>query len=163
MKRLWCGLFVAIFSCLLCHSASAILIVGRGNWPATWPKELGPLRQRSQTVAGPSLAHQVHSIPFAKREDFEAAWPHLLKVKTPGTSIILRKSRAAQDGKGRWIGVRIESDPQGQPSAEQLKTGQRDDRVTLTLYVDGEVVDLNRIPLPANTSFLDERFQDSAK
>jgi hypothetical protein len=31
----------------------------------------------------------------------------------------------------------------------------------LELVVDGEIVDLNRIPLPPDTPIIDERFQDT--
>ncbi len=33
-------------------------------------------------------------------------------------------------------------------------------RVDIVLIVDGEIVDLNRIPLPANTTIIDNRFKD---
>ena len=32
--------------------------------------------------------------------------------------------------------------------------------ITIELIVDGEIVDLNRIPLPPDTPIIDERFND---
>jgi hypothetical protein len=51
-------------------------------------------------------------------------------------------------------------------NAEAPIAGQGDPRSTwmwttyIELVVDGEVVDLNRIPLPADTPIIDERFKD---
>jgi hypothetical protein len=33
-------------------------------------------------------------------------------------------------------------------------------RTEIELVVDGNIVDLNRIPLPADTSIIDKRFED---
>jgi hypothetical protein len=38
----------------------------------------------------------------------------------------------------------------------------RESIVSLVVYVDGNVIDLNRIPLPADTPIVDERFKDQA-
>ena len=54
-----------------------------GSWPATWPKELDGLRAQSRTLEGPLVLLLHYAIPFAKREEFETSWPHLLKVKSP--------------------------------------------------------------------------------
>ena len=56
----------------------------KGDWPGSWPKELEPLRKQSRTLVGPMVEYRHYAIPFTKREEFEAAWPHLLKVKTKG-------------------------------------------------------------------------------
>src|SRR5205085_7630343 len=56
----------------------------KGEWPNTWPKELEPLRKQSRTLVGPEVENRHFAIPFAKREEFESAWPHILKVKSKG-------------------------------------------------------------------------------
>ena len=37
-----------------------------------------------------------------------------------------------------------------------------EETIYIELIVDGEVVDLNRIPLPADTPIIDERFKENA-
>src|SRR5687768_4010732 len=51
----------------------------RGNWPSSWPPELEPLRARSWSAEGPWTTSQ-YFISFETREEFEAAWPALLKT-----------------------------------------------------------------------------------
>jgi hypothetical protein len=55
----------------------------RGSWPESWPEELEGLRTQSRTLEGPLMPLLHYAIPFTNREEFEAAWPHLLKVKSP--------------------------------------------------------------------------------
>ena len=64
-----------------------------GTWPNSWPKELDPLRKQAQTVeVAHGIQERVYVIPFRNREDFEKAWPHILKVKSQGAPLILEKS-----------------------------------------------------------------------
>ena len=57
--------------------------------------------------------------------------------------------------------------PQMRPDAALWIRGQSNLRVTwmyttyIELVVDGEIVDLNRIPLPPDTPIIDERFKDA--
>jgi hypothetical protein len=60
-----------------------------GTWPKSWPKELESLRNQARTLVGPEVAFEHYQIPFTNREQFESAWPHLLKVKSKGAPIIL--------------------------------------------------------------------------
>ena len=56
--------------------------------------------------------------------------------------------------------VRRES---GTPEAPSRRNGRETKWMNTTyieLVVDGEIVDLNRIPLPADTPIVDERFKD---
>lgn len=113
------------------------------------------------------VAHEHYEIPFTEREEFEAAWPHLLKVKSEGAPIILLRP-----DEERFItvdaGVVIRSPPAGQdkqvhPEAPTDSTNTRTRWMWTTyieLVVDGEIVDLNRISLPADTPIIDERFED---
>jgi hypothetical protein len=141
-----------------------------GTWPQTWPRELEPLRKQVRTLTGPTVLLRHYEIPFTKREEFEAAWPHLLKVKSAGAPIVLR--RAPDD----WMGfpikasVRVHTPPEGadkRANPERPLPGQSSVAGTWmwTSYiepiVDGNVVDLNRIPLPADTPVVDQRFTEN--
>ena len=140
-----------------------------GAWPKTWPAELEPLRKQSRTLVGPMIAQQTHEIPFAKREAFESAWPRLLKVKSKGAPIILLRAPNAWLGETIKAGVRIHAPPPGQsdnPNTPEAPIGSSNVRecwmytTFIELVVDGEIVDLNRISLPADTPIIDERFKD---
>ncbi|MCI0362172.1 MAG: hypothetical protein L0211_27130 [Planctomycetaceae bacterium] len=117
-----------------------------GAWPASWPKELEPLRKQAGTIQGSLLDLVIHHIPFTKREEFEAAWPHLLKVKSKGAPVILVRSPASH-----WhyaetqAGVLVHYAPASSTTH-------------IELVVDGKIVDLNRIALPADTPIVDQRF-----
>ena len=89
MKRA-IALLAAIALCVVCSAVNADYSGwDKGIWPETWPKELEPLRGQSRTLEGPLVLYRFYHIPFTKREQFEAAWPHLLKVKSKGAPIIL--------------------------------------------------------------------------
>ena len=148
-------------------------IFPEGAWPKTWPKPLEPLRKRSGTIQGSEANLIIHGIPFTKREDFEAAWPHLLKVKSKGAPIILVRAPLKH-----WhfdnikTGVLIHSPPnhgEKSPMPEAPIAGVENFtlRWMWTTYievaVDGEVVDLNRIALPTDTPIIDKRFENEAK
>jgi len=135
----------------------------KGDWPATWPKELEPLRQHAKTLVGPMADNQHFAITFTKREDFEAAWPHLLKVKSPGTAVLLVRAPNFYLADGAKAGVVIHTPPLNEPEAAAKVDGkvQLSLKATyLELVVDGEIVDLNRIAFPAGTLIRDERFKD---
>jgi hypothetical protein len=66
-------------------------IVPDGRWPATWPKELESFRSRSKTLRVAMGNHEdVYEIPFESRKEFEAAWPHILSLRSKGSPIILQ-------------------------------------------------------------------------
>ena len=78
-------ILAAIALCALSSSAYAIYTVAdRGTWPDSWPAELDALREQSRTFVGPLAPQPHYEIPFRTREEFEAAWPHILKVKSKG-------------------------------------------------------------------------------
>ncbi len=85
----------ALFPLLLLSLASfgAMTVLQEGTWPDTWPKELEPYRPRALTL-GLHAGHQedIYVIPFQNREEFEAAWPHLLKVRSPKSPVTLERS-----------------------------------------------------------------------
>lgn len=89
MKRVTVCL-TALALCALGSAAYAVYSVGHeGKWPTSWPKEMEPLRKQAITMVGPMTANRHYAIPFTEREAFEAAWPHILKVRTKGTPLFL--------------------------------------------------------------------------
>lgn len=142
----------------------------KGEWPKSWPKELEPLRIKSRTFVGPQVQQSHYLIPFTNREDFESAWPHFLKVKSRGAPIILLRGPKTDFFEIKPAGILIHSPPAGQnenpatpeapiPGVENLRVRWMN-TTYIELVVDGKVVDLNRIPLPADTPIVDERFKD---
>lgn len=139
----------------------------QGAWPKSWPAELEPLRKQAGTIQG-SLANLViHHIPFTKREEFEAAWPHLLKVKTKGAPIVLVRSPGKHWHFGDTAaGALIHCPPGGTDPAEPKGPLKGVDNLPerwlyttwIELVVDGKIVDLNRIALPPDTPIIDQRF-----
>ena len=110
-----------------------------------------------------------YQIPFTKREEFEAAWPHFLQVKSRGSPIILVRPPKMDFFAIRPAGVLIHSTPAGidkKTTPESPIPGQTNARmrwmntIFIELIVDGKIVDLKRIPLPADTPIIDERFQN---
>src|SRR5262249_57130330 len=89
MKRTIASL-TAIAICAVCSAVYAEYSVSdKGMWPESWPKELEPLRKQARTLVGPKVEYRNYAIPFTKREEFESAWPHLLKVKSKGAHLHL--------------------------------------------------------------------------
>ena len=159
---------IAILAALTLCAASSVYalysVSNTGDWPQTWPKDLEPLRKQSRTLCGPMIPSLHYAIPFTKREDFEAAWPHLLRVKTKGAPVVLRH------GPSFWVkdaGVCVHAPPANSTAPEEPIEGGGRSRWRNTTYieliVDGNIVDLNRIPLPADTPIIDERFKEAAK
>jgi hypothetical protein len=123
-------------------------VTDKGTWPESWPKELEPLRKQSRTLVGPLAEHRHYAIPFTKCDEFESAWPHLLKVKSKGASVLLVRAPNFFLGEDIKAGVVVHCPPVGQA-----------DTTYIELVVDGEIVDSNRIPLPADTPIIDQRFK----
>lgn len=136
----------------------------KGTWPESWPKELEPLRGQARTLEGPLVSLLHYAIPFPKREEFEAAWPHLLKVKSEGAPIVLRKAPNFFLGGEHAAGICIHTPPEGKkPLSAKDAGGSWERTIYIELIVDGEIVDLNRILLPADTPIIDERFKDAPR
>ena len=133
-----------------------------GSWPGSWPKELEVLRNQSRTFEGPLMPLLHYAISFTKRETFEAAWPHLLKVKSRGAPLVLRRGPCFWFEDGAKAGVCVHTPPDGEvPIADPTQVAGRWERtIYIELIVDGDIVDMNRIPLPADTPIIDERFKD---
>jgi hypothetical protein len=125
-----------------------------GTWPKNWPKELEPLRGQAWTWEGGQLEVTSYAIPFANREEFESAWPHILSLKSKGAPLTLLRGPHFPVRTVKTASVVIYP-PYGRDSGGHLSLTR------ITLVVDGELVDLNRIPLPADTTIIDERFKGS--
>jgi hypothetical protein len=160
-------LLILLVARVACAAALAIdVIVDRGTWPDTWPKELEPLRERAMTIRGGAVDTTTYEIPFTKREEFEAAWPLLLKVKSPGGPVVLKRVPDQVSVRPVAAGVRVQC-PSGHPRTGTRApvpipgaSGLRERWVQYTyieLIVDGNVVDPKRINFPAGTPVIDTR------
>ncbi len=136
-------------------------VTDHGTWPDSWPKELGQFRSQSRTFEGPKQPLLHHAIPFTARADLESVWPHILKVKSKGAPIVLRRGPSFWlDGKSP--GVCIHTPPKGQAPIADGKDakGNWEQTIYVELIVDGEIIDLNRIQFPPDTPIIDERFKE---
>ncbi|MBC7816101.1 MAG: hypothetical protein IAG10_04300 [Planctomycetaceae bacterium] len=161
MKKTFAFL-TAIALCAMCSLYADYSVSDQGTWPKSWPAELEPLRKQARSLEGPLRPLLHYSISFKKREEFEAAWPHLLKVKTKGAPIVLRRGPSFWLDNEKNAGVCVHTPPEGQAPIADGKDakGNWEKTVYIELIADGEIVDLNRIPLPADTPIVDERFKD---
>ena len=149
------ALLAAAAVCVLGYAARGEYAVwDRGEWPESWPKDLDGLRKEAKTYEGPAWPDRRYLIRFTRREDFEVAWPHLLKVKTKGSPIILVRGPKTDFFKVEPAGVLIQTPP----VANAGERGQEPGDTVITLVVDGKIVDLNRLELPRDTLIVDERF-----
>ncbi len=160
MKRT-AAICVALVFSLVCCAYADFSVWDTGRWPESWPKELEPLRKQSRTFGGPIPPEMLHYvIPFTKRDEFESAWPHLLTVKSKGAPIVLRRAPSFWLGDKATAGVCVHTPPKGEAPIADGKDAKRnwEKTIYIELIVDGEIIDLNRIPLPADTPIIDERF-----
>ena len=83
----------------------------------------------------------------------------LLKIGPPWPDTVKSKSGALPEfviyDAGRWAAYSVQDRKTNAPVYEPLIMRAR---IDLELVVDGDVVDLNRIPLPAETPIVDRRF-----
>ncbi|MCH8216816.1 MAG: hypothetical protein IH892_08595 [Planctomycetes bacterium] len=187
-------------------SFSLISIDYEGTWPDTWPTELEQFRKQSKSYhLSSGTEEEWHEILFHTREEFERAWPHIVKLKTKGAPLIIESTQTAHGVFHRTTpigkpGVRIRcpsrsewrwdggSWPTPLPDSITLPSGGLPEyvvcedgkwtaaiyqdgkwvsdrkmfrtRIDIVLIIDGEIVDLNRIPLPADTPVIDRRFNN---
>ncbi len=160
---------IALMAALTLCAASSVYalysVANEGLWPKDWPKELEPLRKESRTLVGPLVEYRHYAIPFNKQEEFEAAWPHILSIKTKGAPVVLRLGPSFWLDNEKDVGVCIHTPPEGQaPNTDiQAVKGNWEQTIYIELIVDGTIIDLNRIPLPADTPIIDERFKEAVK
>ena len=89
---------LALFSVIIALSASigfALVEFSKdGAWPDTWPKELEKFRKQSRSYSHSlGIEEMWHEIVFQNREEFEQAWPHILKLKTKGAPLIIESTK----------------------------------------------------------------------
>ena len=157
---------IVLFCARPLHALDAVS--NKGEWPKDWPAELEPLREHSQTRVVAKAATREYCIPFTNRQDFEAAWPHLLKVKTKNAPIFLIRPPKTGFLAGKTAGVYVHSPPEHTSMPESPVDSENViERWMWTTYiyliVDGDVVDLNRVPIPPDTPIVDERFKDGTR
>ena len=159
MKRT-AAICVAIVFSLVSSVFADYSVWNSGNWPESWPAELEPLRKQARTFEGPEQPLLHYAIPFTKRDEFELAWPHLLKVKSKGAPIVLRRGPSFWLGDKATAGVCVHTPPACEAPIADGKDakGNWEKTISIELIVDGEIIDLNRIPLPDDTPIIDERF-----
>ncbi len=102
-----------------------VITSNTGDWPKSWPKELERYRKQSKSLAvAHGIQENVHEIRFHKREEFERAWPHILKLKSKGAPLILQRSPStySRSGSTAETGVRILCSSRGRsgPSADKM-------------------------------------------
>jgi hypothetical protein len=164
MKRT--AALVAVFVAV-CPAYADYSVTDKGIWPESWPKELEPLRKQASTLEGPLAPNRHYAIRFSSRDEFEAAWPHILKLKSKGVSIRLVHAPNFFLGEKNKAGVVVHCPPADQvenPGAPKARAANAKGGLNMTyieLIVDGDIVDLNRIQLPADTPIVDERFKDN--
>ena len=113
MKKTTAVLTVIAFFAACSAVYAEYITFNEGRWPESWPKELEPLRKQSRTLEGPMVLTRHYLIPFTKREQFEAAWPHLLKVKSKGAPLILVRGPKTDFMAVQPAGVLIHTPPDG--------------------------------------------------
>ncbi|PHS00910.1 MAG: hypothetical protein COA78_23320 [Blastopirellula sp.] len=154
-----------VFLCIVSPAQAFYSVSDKGTWPDTWPKELEPLRDQAETLQGPTLPYLHYHITFEDRAKFEAAWPHLLKLKSKGAPVILLRSPYTWLGNIK-AGVLVHTPPKNQALKSKRSETAKNDYLHDTyieLIVDGDIVDLNRIPFPADTRIIDKRFEKIKK
>ena len=164
MKRT-AAICVALVLSLVSSVFAEYSVWNSGKWPKSWPAELEPLRKQARSFENSleSLPPPQHyAIPFTKRDEFESAWPHLLKVKSKGASIVLRRGPSFWLGDKATAGVCVHTPPAGEAPITDGKDakGNWEKTIYIELIADGEIIDLNRILLPADTPIIDERFKE---
>jgi len=72
-----------------------------GAWPYDWPVELEDVRAQAKTF-DVGIGVRIYQIPFESREQFEAAWPGILRAKSHGGTLALCAVGSEGDG---WPGA----------------------------------------------------------
>jgi hypothetical protein len=101
---LMCLVLVAAVSGSLAWAV--VFVDEQGKWPADWPAELEPLRATSRTIdVGTGLQEAIYEIPLVERKSFEAIWPAVRKLITPGATFTLyRKGPSSPKKWGHFVG-----------------------------------------------------------
>ena len=175
--------FIAFIFLLTAIPVQALSMGGPGGWwPKSWPKEMETLRKNAWTWSHGRVhegnAWGSYDIAFKTREEFEAAWPYILKLHGKGVPVTLLRGPHVRvwkthPAKSQTAGVRIMfSTKVDKKPPPKLKLEKTDFSATggvfatectvrgIELVVDGKIVDLNRIHLPAAAQIIDKRFPE---
>ena len=166
------ALFAVAVLAAVCSARADYGVIDKGTWPESWPKELEPLRKQARTLEGPLQLTRRYLIPFTKQEEFETAWPYLLKVKTKGAPVFLVGGPRTDFFAIQPAGVLIHTPPvdidrsvhpEGPLGGDMDARSKWANTNYIELAVDGHIVDLNRIQLPSDCQIIDERFKKAKK
>jgi len=133
-----------------------------GSWPPDWPKELDAWRDRATTLRAAPLGQDgFYTVTLEDREAFEKGWAALLDVPHADQPILALVSEPPEDVARTALGGRCP----GRPVLQVLyyrsfgKNGEKSQEVVvgITLFVDGKIVDLNRVRIPAGYRIEDRR------
>ena len=105
--RAMTAIVAAIAFCAEVAALADYTVRDEGMWPKTWPAGLEPFRKQSRTLRGSLMELTTYEMPFTTREEFELAWPHLLKVKGESAPIVLLRGPDMNLGTALKAGVRI--------------------------------------------------------
>ena len=85
-------LVLCLLACLAVMPGWALVeMANTGLWPADWPEELEPFRERATTIGvGTGLQMNIYQIPFETQEEFQSVWPAILDLKSKGGTLTLR-------------------------------------------------------------------------
>lgn len=183
--RIWAlALLIAGFTSTVCLAEWSFS--NTGGWPKSWPAELEPLRPQSRTLvnevgtmyhipfsergdfeaAWPHLLTvATHGAPLTLSRGHDA-----VNAVDFNAGVVIFTPNIGEDGidavradNGALAEYVVPNGPSWRPITakemrEDRRTGRRARRVRteIRLVVDGKVVDLNRIPIPALV--IDERF-----
>jgi hypothetical protein len=106
LKQIRFVIVASIILCAVCSVYALYEVTNKGTWPKNWPKELEPLRKQARTSVH-SQKGAVYEIVFTSRAQFEAAWPHILTVKSKKAPLTLLSSPDGKLGETIKAGVRI--------------------------------------------------------
>ena len=171
MKRTLLATLAVVAAASAAHALYGVNDVG--TWPKSWPSDLEPLRKQARTLVGPMVDARHFAIRFESREQFEAAWPSLLKVKTKAAPIFLIRGENFFLGDRRKAGVIIHCPPEGQNknprTPEKPIEGIQNlrERWMNTNFIevvdDGETVVFEHLKVPKGTPIVDERLKSGSK
>ena len=159
---------------VLCAAAFAsyLSFTLTGTWPKSWGKELEPLRKQATTYVHADAGSLHYAIPFTKGAEFEAALPHLLKLRTKGSPIfIMRAPTFFLDKSKAGVIVNCPASHHAEHPAEwQVPMSgvenlrQRWSNGTyLEVVVDGTIVNVDNVRFPADAQIVDERKAEEKK
>jgi hypothetical protein len=133
-----------------------------GSWPADWPKGLDAWRDRATTLRAAPLGQDgFYTVTLEGREAFEKGWAALLEVPRADHPTLTLVSEPPEDVARKALGGRCPGRPVVQVRYYRSfgENGEKSQEVAvgITLFVDGKIVDLNRVRIPAGYRIEDRR------